>query len=74
MRTAHKQTRCEGEERDNYKRLIARCIAGNGDVNAAMVREGYAWAYVKYSQEYVGLEHAAKTDLYLTHVTRIQVG
>ena len=56
----HKQTRCEGEERDNYKRLIARCSAGNGDVNAAMVRKGYAWAYVKYSEEYVGLERAAK--------------
>ena len=57
-----KLVRCDGTERDDYKRLIAKCYAGDADINAAMVRQGFAWAYVKYSQEYVGLEHAAKNE------------
>ena len=55
-----KQTRCEGSQRDAYKRLIATCNAGEGDVGAALVSRGHAWAYTRYSAAYFGLEQAAR--------------
>ena len=34
--------RCEGDTLDRYKRLIAICFAGGKDLNAEMVRQGWA--------------------------------
>ena len=51
---------CKGDERDKYGRLIAVCYAGANDLNAAMVRQGWALAYRKYSTEYVAEEADAK--------------
>lgn len=56
----HRTLRCEGHERDEHKRLIATCRVGTTDVNAALVRDGYAWAFVKYSRDYASLEQAAR--------------
>ena len=53
---------CKGEERDKYKRLIAVCFAGPYDLNAKMVRQGWALAYRKYSTAYVAEEDQAKAD------------
>jgi endonuclease YncB( thermonuclease family) len=44
---------CKGAERDKYRRLIAVCFAGLNDLNAEMVRQGWALAYRKYSTDYV---------------------
>lgn len=49
---------CAGSERDRYDRLLVRCNAGDVDVNAAMVREGYAVSYGDYG----AAEAAAKRD------------
>jgi endonuclease YncB( thermonuclease family) len=38
----HKTLVCEGSTRDEHKRLIAKCWIGNDDINATMVRDGYA--------------------------------
>ena len=57
-----KQTRCEGSRRDAYNRLIATCDAGEGDVGAALVLQGHAWAYTKYSPAYSDLEQAARSS------------
>lgn len=54
--------RCEGNQRDRYKRLIAICYLGNQDLNAWLVREGWAVAYRRYSKKYVAEESEAKTD------------
>jgi endonuclease YncB( thermonuclease family) len=51
---------CKGNERDKYKRLIAVCFAGAKDLNAEMVRQGWALAYRKYSTTYVAKEAYAK--------------
>ena len=51
---------CKGEERDKYDRLIVVCFAGPFDLNAKMVRQGWALAYRKYSTAYVAEEGEAK--------------
>jgi len=51
---------CEGTERDDYKRLIAKCSVGQMSINAEMVRTGWAWAFVKYSSDYLDLEREAR--------------
>ena len=45
---------------DKYRRTLGRCFAGNTNLNAEMVRTGYAWAFVRYSQTYVVQEAEAK--------------
>lgn len=44
---------CRSDERDHYGRLVAVCSARGLDLNRALVREGFAWAFVKYSHDYV---------------------
>lgn len=51
---------CKGEKRDRYKRRIAVCYAGPYDINAAMVRRGWALAYRRYSTDYVDEKQDAK--------------
>jgi hypothetical protein len=45
---------------DVYGRLLARCRAGEIDLNERMVRDGYAWAFVKYSQAFIATEAEAR--------------
>jgi len=51
---------CIGDERGKYGRLIAVCYAGPVNLNATMVREGWALAYQQYSMTYVNEEHVAQ--------------
>jgi hypothetical protein len=44
---------CEGYTFDRYKRLITVCCAGSINLNAEMVRLGWALAYRRYSKNYV---------------------
>lgn len=50
---------CEFKDRDRYGRTVALCRADGQDLGAAMVRAGMAWAFVRYSGDYVGQERAA---------------
>ena len=52
--------RCEQRDIDRYKRIVAVCRLGNVDINASMVREGWAIAYRQYSLDYVGDEITAR--------------
>ena len=54
--------RCEGDKRDRYGRLIAKCFTGPYDVQAKMVRQGWAMAYRKYSMDYVPQETEAQAS------------
>jgi len=52
-------------DRDQYGRLIARCavpdsIGGTHDVGRQMVREGFAWAFTRFSDDYVDAEVEAR--------------
>lgn len=47
---------CTPKGRDLYGRVIAICRAGGTDIGAEMVTAGLAWAFRKYSEDYVPLE------------------
>lgn len=51
---------CEVVEVDAYERLVARCSVGGRDLGAALVAEGAATAYRRYSDRYVAEERAAR--------------
>ena len=51
---------CKGTERDRYGRLIAVCYAGDFDLNAMMVQQGWALAYRRYPMDYVPEEDNAR--------------
>lgn len=51
---------CEAKGSDRYGRTIAVCRADGEDLGAALVREGLAWAFTKYSLDYVTQESAAR--------------
>ena len=36
------QIRCEGERKDSYGRILAICLLGGKDINAWMVKNGWA--------------------------------
>lgn len=52
--------RCEARDTDRYGRIVARCMAGERDLGAALVAAGMAFAYRKYSKDYIGLEAEAR--------------
>ena len=51
---------CEGDTADRYGRLIATCYINTRDINAEMVRAGWAVAYRRYSEKYASVEKSAK--------------
>lgn len=53
---------CYSRERDIYARQIAVCVVDGQDINALLVGEGLAWAFVRFSDDYVALEAQARAD------------
>lgn len=51
---------CESRGLDKYGRTLGICFVAGRDINAEMVRQGYAWAFVKYSSSYVQQEAEAR--------------
>jgi endonuclease YncB( thermonuclease family) len=51
---------CRGDKRDRYGRLIAVCYIGPVDLNARMVRDGWALAYRRYASDYIAEESEAR--------------
>lgn len=49
--TQNKILTCKGLGNDQYQRLLAVCRAGQTDINAVMVKDGYAFAYGGYAFE-----------------------
>jgi endonuclease YncB( thermonuclease family) len=52
--------RCEDQGLDTYGRVLGRCFVATLNLNAEMVRSGYAWAFVRYSKSYVAEEAEAR--------------
>lgn len=52
--------RCTERGEDKYGRTLAYCFIGATNINQAMVADGYAWAFVKYSSAFVAEEAAAR--------------
>lgn len=57
-RTVH----CRVRDRDDYGRIVARCMAGTTDLSAEMVSRGYAIVLRRYGREYVPLEDRARAS------------
>lgn len=55
-----KALECEPLDTDAYGRIIARCLAGDRDLGGEMAAVGLAWAYREYSEDYAGVEAAAR--------------
>lgn len=53
---------CLGNKRDRYRRIIAVCYQGSTNLNAEMVRTGHAWAYRRYSLDYLPQGQEAQTS------------
>jgi endonuclease YncB( thermonuclease family) len=51
---------CQSAGRDKYGRMLGWCAVNGDDINAAMVRQGMAWAFVKYSRRYEAIEAEAR--------------
>jgi endonuclease YncB( thermonuclease family) len=51
---------CRELDVDHYGRSVARCLANGQDVNAWLVRNGWAVAYRRFSEAYVAHEAEAR--------------
>jgi len=51
---------CHDSGERSYKRPLAHCFLGGRDIQAAMVRQGWAIAYRRYSHDYVAAEDEAR--------------
>jgi endonuclease YncB( thermonuclease family) len=56
---AGKTVTCEPKAVDRFGQTLALCRADKVDLGEMMVRDGYAWAFVDYSTDYVDEEKAA---------------
>lgn len=52
----------EPNGKDRYKRTLGIIHHKGQDINAQMVLNGYAWAYVKYSRMYIDHERLAREN------------
>ena len=53
---------CKEETIDRYKRIVAECFVNNKSLSKYLVRNGYAFAYRKYSKKFIEDERYAKEN------------
>ena len=58
--TAGRSIVCQEKDRDRYGRIVAICRASGEDLGAIMVREGFAWAFTRFSVDYVDQQEEAR--------------
>jgi endonuclease YncB( thermonuclease family) len=58
----NRDVNCISEGKDQYKRTLAECFVGDLSISSYLVREGYAFAYRKYSEKFVKDEEFAKEN------------
>ena len=51
---------CLQRDVDRYRRPVCQCMIAGSDINAWLVRNGWAVAYTRYSREYVQQEAEAR--------------
>ena len=59
---ADQEVSCIRESKDQYGRTLAECFVGKESLSSYLVREGYAFAYRKYSKKFVADEEYAKRN------------
>ena len=58
----NKVPKCVIEGKDIYKRILAECFINKKSLSKFLVRNGYAFAYRKYSKKFVKDEEFAKRN------------
>jgi endonuclease YncB( thermonuclease family) len=53
---------CDGVDRDRYGRLLAICNLDGADIGRTLVRDGVAFAYRRYSADYIPEERIAASE------------
>ena len=53
---------CKKETIDRYKRIVAECFVNNESLSKYLVRNGYAFAYRKYSKKFIEDERYAQEN------------
>jgi|TARA_B100000767_G_scaffold35709_1_gene30273 endonuclease YncB( thermonuclease family) len=53
---------CIREGKDQYKRTLAECFVDNESLSSYLVRSGYAFAYRKYSKNFIPDEDYARIN------------
>ena len=53
---------CVREDKDQYNRTLAECFVNDLSLSRFLVREGYAFAYRKYSKKFIEDENFAKNN------------
>lgn len=52
---------CQRRDTDTYGRMVARCSVAGRDLGRAMVEQGWALAYRRYSSDYIRYEDEARS-------------
>jgi len=55
------KVKCISEGKDQYKRTLAECFVNGESLSSYLVRNGYAFAYRKYSKKFIKDEDYART-------------
>ena len=58
---ANQEVSCIRESKDQYGRTLAECFVGKDSLSSYLVREGYAFAYRKYSDKFIDDEEYARS-------------
>ena len=56
------RVKCVNEGVDRYKRILAECFVNNQSLSKYLIREGFAFAYRKYSTKFIEDENYAKKN------------
>lgn len=62
QKISNKQVKCIDEGKDRYNRIIGECFVNDESLSSFMVRNGYAFAYRKYSSKFIEDENFAKKN------------
>ena len=57
----NQEVSCSRESKDQYGRTLAECFVGKESLSSYLVREGYAFAYRKYSDKFIADEEYAQS-------------
>ena len=58
---SNQEVNCIREGKDQYGRTLAECFVGKESLSSYLVREGYAFAYRKYSDKFIPDEEYAQS-------------
>ena len=58
---ANQEVICIRESKDQYGRTLAECFVGKKSLSSYLVKEGYAFAYRKYSDKFIADEEYAQS-------------